>query len=275
MPVQMDVFPMKLFRQSRELMWDPVEFDFKKDKADWSRLSAIEQDFMIRMVLGFLVGERGVTHDLAPMQQALRRERHRMEEEMYLTMQLMEEAKHVEFFQMWMDDVLPGVIGKDIPFPPVYGNIFSELLPKTLSALLTDRSPKAQLKATLLYHQIVEGVLGETGYQIFYSALEKRELMPALIHGVKCVQRDEVRHIAFGTYLAQRILKENPDLEPFFEEEMERLRPTGESIAVQIFQGFESGNAPFGLDKAEIAKINRQLHESRVNNVRKRQLIEV
>ncbi|MBI1784449.1 R2-like ligand-binding oxidase [Candidatus Sumerlaeota bacterium] len=275
MPIQMDAFPMRLFRQSRELAWDPLEIDYTQDKKDWDRLNSEQQDFLVRMVLGFLIGERGVTHDLAPLQQALRRERHRMEEEMFLTMQLMEESKHVEFFQLWMDEVLPGQVGEDIPFPPMQGNVFSHVLPQTLGALLTDRSAKAQLSATLLYHQVVEGVLGETGYQLFYGAFEKGGFMPGLLKGVHLIQRDEVRHIAFGTYLAQRILKENPDLEGHFESEMERFRPHGEGIATQIFVGYPKDKIPFNLDPKWIQTLNRQLHDSRVNNVRKGQLLAV
>ncbi len=274
MPIKMDSFPLRVFRQSRELMWDPTELDYAKDKADWSKLNDQEKDLMLRMVLGFLIGERGVTHDLAPLQTALRREKGRMEEEMYLTMQLMEEAKHVEFFQLWMNEVLPGQVGKDFPFPQnMYGTLFTVELPRTLGALLSDRTPKAQMRASCLYHMIVEGVIGETGYQVFYGALGENGIMRGLNQGVHHVQRDEVRHIAFGTYFLQRLIMENPDLESFFDEEMERLRPLGSVIVDQLFSSYPKGQMPFGLKEERFREINRQLFESRVNTVKKGQLV--
>lgn len=274
MPINMDAFPLRVFRQSRELMWDPTEIDYSQDKKDWEKLGESERDLLIRMSLGFLIGERGVTHDLAPLQIALRREKGRMEEEMYITTQLFEEAKHVEFFQLWMNEVLPGVIGRDIPFPPVYGTLFAFDLPSVLGAVIEDKSPRAQLRATTLYHQVVEGMLGEAGYHIFYDAFEGAGLMPGLVKGVHHVQRDEVRHIAFGTYLAQRIIHEHPELERDFEQAMEEFSPHGFEFPTQIFKDYPKDKVPFGLDPDRYHKLMRQLYESRLANVKKGQLVE-
>ena len=113
---------------------------------------------VLRLTVGFLVGERGVTHDLAPLQQALRRERGRMEEEMYLTAQLFEEARHVEFFQRWFDATLPGTLGTDVPYPNLEGDLFSVRLPAVMRALNDDPSPEAQIRALVTYHLYIEGV---------------------------------------------------------------------------------------------------------------------
>lgn len=274
MPIDFNKYPLKLFRQSRDLAWDPRDIDCAADKPDWANLDPVETQLMLGTVAGFLVGERGVTHDLAPLQQALRREKGRMEEEMYLTMQLMEEAKHVEFFQMWMNDALPGVPGVDLPLPPARGNVFSEVLPQTFAVLLEDRSPLAQMKASCLYHMIVEGVLAETGYKIFHAAFEKRDWFRGLKEGIRQIQLDEARHIAFGTYFLQRLIRENPSLGPAFEEEMERLRPAGESIVDQVFEvyGADGRVVPFGLEEGPLRKFNRQLWESRLQQVKKGRL---
>lgn len=273
MPVNMDTFPMKLLRQSRELAWDPLELDYSRERGDWDALNEAERNLLVKMTLGFLLGERGVTHDLAPLQMALRPERGRMEEEMYLTMQLMEEARHVEFFQLWMNQALPGVIGTDIPFPNARGNVFNEVLPKVMGALTKDRSPRAQLRATTLYHQIVEGVLAELGYQVFYQAFEKRGIMPALTRGVHLIQRDEVRHIAFGTYLAQRILIENPELEKEFDGFMDEFRVHGETFVDSIFIDHPDGRAPFGLEEKPMRELVMQFFESRIHQVKRGQLV--
>lgn len=275
MPINMSSFPLKLFRQSRELAWDPTALDFSQDKRDWEKLGPVERDFLVRMVIGFLVGERGVTHDLAPLQIALRAERGRMEEEMYLATQLHEEAQHVEFFQLWMDQVLPGVPGADIPFPTMRGTLFRVELPETMGALVADRSPRAQLRASALYHQIVEGVIGETGYQIFYDGFERNGVMPGLLEGIHHVQRDEVRHIAFGTYLCQRLIRENPELETVFDEAMEEFGPFGLGMPESVFEEYRRGAIPFGIDVKRIERVNEQLLKSRIHYVKKGQLAAV
>src|SRR5690606_4830227 len=136
--------------------------------------------------IGFLVGERAVAHDLAPLQQALRREKGRMEEEMFLTQQQYEESNHVEFFQNWMDKVLPGVPGRDMPYPParpeaVQGQVIAVELPRAMQALREDFSPATQMRAAVTYHIVVEGVLAEFGYQFFYRSLKKRNVLPGLV----------------------------------------------------------------------------------------------
>lgn len=276
MPIDMTSFPIREFRKSRDLAWDPTKIDFTKDRADWAGLASEEREFLLRMVVGFLVGERGVTHDLAPLQGALRGERGRMEEEMYLTAQLFEEAQHVEFFQLWMNATITAVpgagAGREFPVA-LPGDLFKDLLPEVMGALRDDPSPEAQMRASCLYHMIVEGVIGETGYQIFYNALEKRGLMPGLVQGVHSVHRDEARHIAFGIYFLQRLLRENPRLETFFDECMEEFRSVAEDMPLQIFSDYKAGAVPFGLNPEDYVSHNRQLFASRIQQVKKGHLV--
>ena len=74
MPIDFDSFPLRGIRKGRELAWNPHEIDFSQDAADWPTLNSREQTVLLRQIVGFLIGERGVTHDLAPLQQTLRRE---------------------------------------------------------------------------------------------------------------------------------------------------------------------------------------------------------
>lgn len=269
MPLDFNSFPMRERRKSQELAWDPLGIDLSRDKEDWGRLARVEQGFVLQMVVGFLIGERGVTHDLAPLQSALRQERGRMEEEMYLTTQLHEEAQHVVFFQNWLNETLPGVPGMDFPFPRTEGTLFKSLLPEVMGRLREDRSPEAQLRASVLYHMIVEGIIAEIGYQVFYGALEKRDLMPGLVQGIHYIHRDEARHIAFGLYFIQRLIRENPRLEPVFDEYMEEFRPVAEEMPVQIFADHPPDAIPFGLHPAQFREQGRQLFQSRIQQVKK------
>lgn len=248
MALNFDTLPLREMRKGRQLAWDPHAIDLKQDKADWLTLSEHEQDLLLRQVVGFLIGERAVTHDLAPLQQVLRRERGHMDEEMYLTQQQFEESTHVEFFQRWLFEVLPGELGKEIPFPSgPPAKILAEDLPAAMTALNTDASPEAQLRAVVCYHQVVEGVSAETGYQIFYDCLDQNNILPGLRQGVRNIQVDESRHIAFGTYLARRLVTENPDLRDAFERFMAQYVESTIEGLNYLWKLYES-DQPFSID---------------------------
>ena len=94
------------------------------------------------------------------------------------------------------------------------GRIFGEELPRAMNALRTDRSPAAVANAAVTYTMIVEGVLAETGYHGYFTALERAGLLTGLREGLALVKRDESRHIAYGVYLISRLVQDDPGLWP-------------------------------------------------------------
>jgi ribonucleoside-diphosphate reductase beta chain len=265
MPIEFDSLPLRLFVKGRELAWHPARIDMSKDKEDWQALTDEEREILLQMIIGFLIGERAVAHDLAPLQLALRTEKGRMEEEMYLTAQTFEESVHVTFFQRWLDEVIPDQRHGRVPLPMMdeqgYRLIGIEM-PEAMQALNTDKSPKAQLKASIAYHIHVEAISAEVGYKQIYGSCEPRGILPGLIEGIHNVQRDEVRHIAFGLYFCQRLLRDNPELESVFIEEMERLKPITFFTATAFFEPY-GDPSPFGIRRSEIVELFDQLYESR------------
>jgi len=125
--------PMRLFQKAKRLgTWDPQAIDLSRDGADWSGLTAEEQDFLLRTLALFQAGEEGVTSDLLPLIMVIAGEG-RIEEEIYLTSFLWEEAKHVEFFRRWLDEV--ALAPKDLEhyLTPSYRHLFLTELPATLT----------------------------------------------------------------------------------------------------------------------------------------------
>lgn len=272
MPIDFESLPLRELRKGRKLAWEPHDIDMAQDREDWLKLSADEKDFILGQVVGFLVGERAVAHDLAPLQQALRKEKGRMHEEMYLTQQMYEESVHVEFFQRWINEALPGVLGKDIPYPEGNGAVFSRTLPEAMQALTTDTSPEAQMRATVVYHQMVEAVLAELGYEIFYTCLDKEGILPGLREGLRNIQQDEARHVAFGTYFAQRLILEKPHLAEVFEKEMESIHEEAVTSSDR-FMGKYGENVPFGLDLSHFKSFAETLYQRRIRTVLKGHLM--
>jgi len=267
MSLDFESLPLKEIRRGRELRWDPHAIELAQDIEDWKSMSDIEREMLLGQVFGFLVGERAVTHDLAPLQQALREERGHMDEEMYITQQLFEETTHVEFFQRWMYEVLPGTLGKEIPYPRgERAALIWEILPEAMNRLKDDKSPTAQMKAVVVYHQIVEGVSAEVGYQIFYDSLDERGICPGLRAGIRNIQIDESRHIAFGTYMAQRLIRDYPELKQVFLDEMDRMLPVSVESAGKLFE-YYGDEVPFGLSQEKYESMSRDLHKRRVEAV--------
>src|SRR5207302_1422716 len=83
----------------------------------------------------------------------------RIQEELYLTSFLWEEAKHVEFFRRWLDQVAiaRGDLGHYLTSS--YRQLFLVELPSSLNALKSDPSVEAQIRASVTYNMIIEGVL--------------------------------------------------------------------------------------------------------------------
>lgn len=89
-----------------------------------------------------------------------------------------------------------------------------------MNRLLTDPSPENQIKASVVYNMIVEGVLAETGYYGYSQMLSASKMMPGLLQGIQLVKRDESRHIAYGVFLISRLVAQDKSLWPLVEEYM-------------------------------------------------------
>jgi len=271
MPLALDSFPMHLFRASQERGWVASAIDFSHERAHWTSLADDERELFGRLIAGFRVGERGVTHELAPLQAVLREEK-RLDEELYVTAQMFEEARHVEFFERWLDAALPGVWGKDIPYPQLTGDLFNARLPEIMRALLTDPSPRAQVRAVVTYHFNIEGIGAESAYPIYYEIFAKTGLFPAMREGISLIRRDEARHIAFGTYLLNRMINESAEAADAFEAELAALEPYIDAGASQTFAPFEGRPAPFGLEPSKFRALYRENFELMKRAVYERQL---
>ncbi|MBR9990504.1 MAG: R2-like ligand-binding oxidase, partial [Gemmatimonadetes bacterium] len=218
--------PMRLWRKAKRFgIWNPDDIDFSRDREDWNRLNAVEQDLLLRLTGMFLAGEEGVTIDLLPLIMTIAREG-RLEEEMFLTTFLWEEAKHVDFFHNgFLRNVAPDAGGLGRFHSPAYRRIFCHELPAAMGALLSDPGPAAQVRAAATYNMIVEGVLAETGYEAYFAALKQQDLMPGLRQGLTHLKRDESRHIAYGVFLLSRLIAEDRSLWDTAEARMNELFP--------------------------------------------------
>ncbi len=245
---------MQLFRKAKRLgIWNPDDIDYRQDISDWQRLTDDEQDVLRRLTSLFVAGEESVTLDLLPLIQVIAREG-RLEEELFLTTFLWEEAKHVDFFA---NGVIATVIQHtgDLSHyhTPAYQRLFGDELPRAMHALTSDSSIHAQARASATYNMIVEGVLAETGYEAYFAALARNNLMPGIQHGITMLKRDESRHIAYGIFLLSRLIAQDSRAWQTIEQRLNELFPIAMDIIAEIFAAYPV--MPFGLSLDEFAQI--------------------
>jgi ribonucleoside-diphosphate reductase beta chain len=243
--IDRDAPAFRLYQKAKRLgTWDPAEIDFATDREQWADLTEDERDLLLRSCTLFLAGEESVVLDLLPLMGVIAQEG-RLEEELFLTSFLWEEGKHTEFFRRFLDDVT-GEHGDLARFyRDSYTQLFSHELPEAMSALHADPSPAAQARAIVTYTLVVEGVLAETGYHAFFTALEARDLLPGLREGLRLVKLDESRHIAYGIYVLTRLIREDPAIWDVVDARLLELGPLALQVANETFAGYQP--IPFDL----------------------------
>lgn len=258
-----DAPAMRDYHKAKRLLWDPRDVDLTTDSDQWPTLTPDEQDLILRLCSVFVAGEEAVTADLAPLMLALR-QRGSLEEQMFVTTQLFEEAKHVEMFDRYFAEVFRTPVDTSRYYTDSYRRIFFEELPGALDNLLTDASPRAQVIAVATYHMTVEGVLAETGYYAAQRALQASGRLAGLVRAMQLIQRDEARHIAFGIALLQRLVSEDGALWDVLMARMNELLPTALDIIGDAFAPY-GDTIPFGIVPAEMVEYAATQFNHRLN----------
>ncbi|MEM0962486.1 MAG: R2-like ligand-binding oxidase [Bacteroidota bacterium] len=261
--------PMRLFAKAKKLgTWDPAAIDLTQDAADWRRLSERERDLLLRLSAQFGAGEESVTTDLLPLLGWAASEG-RLEDELFLTAYLWEEAKHVEGFDRFLREVA-GVEGDlEEYLTPAYRAHFAEAQPAAMERLKTDHSPEALVDALVTYQMGTEGILAETGYHAYATVLGEAGIMPGMLEIIQLIQRDESRHVGYGIYLLSRLIEEHGDAvwnqiqERLSEVLMGALAVVGEMLAPY------GDDLPFGISVETFLLFAQGQFQKRYNRLEK------
>ncbi len=129
---------------------------------------------------------------------------------------------------------------------PSYRQLFLVELPASLNALKTDRSVEAQIRASVTYNMIIEGVLAETGYHGFRQSLESNQKLPGLLDGIRLIARDESRHIRYGVFLLNRLINQSPDGWEVMNQRMNELLGPALGVVSEFWDFYDEEHSPFG-----------------------------
>ena len=195
----------QLYELWERQQWATQDIDFAPDRADWDGFSSEERYQRMYGLSAFFIGEQRVTDELGPIMRAAPTEEMRI----FLSTQIADEARHVQFFNRFYDEV--GVLddADDLAarlarvernLNPEFAQLFDEMLQRRVDRLAAEPSDTVTLvEAVTLYHMVIEGVLALTGQHFIISYNEQMGTLPGFVEGFGNVARDEHRHIAFGT----------------------------------------------------------------------------
>lgn len=256
----------KLFSKSKKLgVWNPAEIDLGKDRADWLKLADDEKDVLLRLTSLFAAGEESVVQELLPLMWVISKEQ-RLEEEMFLSAFLFEEAKHIETFRRFVDEIACHKGDLSAYHTEQYKEVFYDALPDAMGVLMTDNSPLAQARASATYNMIVEGVLAETGYHAYHTILSRRGIMPGMIKLIELVKRDESRHLAYGLFLLSRLVQEHGEtVWQAIEERMSELLGPAIGVIEELFACYDP--MPFDLTPEVFIDFAMRQFQSRMDHL--------
>lgn len=204
---------MELFYLWERQQWSVADLDFTTDRIHWTADSdPVTRKQRLFGYVQFFNGEISVTNALLPFVNAMPS----LDQRIYITTQLADEAKHSVFFDRWFTDVLGigrQVIGDQIEEfqdyqHPFVKYLFNELLPEVSRAI--DEHPEdleLLVEGVTLYHLIIEGTLSIASQARMLKRCKQASVFPGFVKGMTTLAKDESRHILFGLRFLQDMVR--------------------------------------------------------------------
>jgi ribonucleoside-diphosphate reductase beta chain len=183
--------------------WKASELDFSVDREQWLATPSEAQENTTWSLGSFYVGEERVTADLAPFLLAAPNG----EIELFLSTQLVDEARHAAFFDRFgaevmalsADDLRGRMREVEQRLLGPWREVFDDGL-RDVANRIKARPDDFDLfvEGITTYHMVVEGFLAVTGQTLIRDYMLEHGLYPGFCEGFGLVERDEHRHVAFG-----------------------------------------------------------------------------
>jgi ribonucleoside-diphosphate reductase beta chain len=246
----------ELYRLWERQQWRTQDLDFTQDRIDWHERIPPEERFQRMYGLSsFFIGEQRVAEELGPMMRAAPTEEMRI----FLCTQIADEARHVQFFNRFYDEV--GVLESDNlqdrlaetseHLNPEFNELFDELLAGKVDRLARDPGDLETLvEAITLYHMVIEGMLALTGQHFIITYNEDMGTLPGFVQGFNNIARDEHRHVAFGARFLREMAAEDDRYRDAIQRTLVECGPAADGVLEPRWirdQGIE----PLGADMDE------------------------
>ena len=210
--------PMDLYHRWENQNWSTQDLDFTEDAEHWKNMTGLFEGFrteLQRSFTLFFVGEQAVTDTLSPLVHAAPDEPSRV----FLSTQLVDEARHSVFFSRFFDEVIGISGGLSAALDAVrdrtvgaFRVIFDEdLVQATDNVRLNPHDYSAWVRGITTYHLVIEGMLALTGMRYLLNIVREMGILPGFYTGFTAVARDESRHVNFGVRALMEAGVRDPD----------------------------------------------------------------
>lgn len=196
--------PLELYNRWEKQQWAVADLDFSVDKEHWANLEGIPgiREQLQQTWTLFFIGEQAVTDTLSPIVHAAPTE----EDRIFLSTQIVDEARHTVFFKRFFEEVLGiggGLQGALNAIRPEavsgFRKIFeTHLVDATDAVRLNPTDYATWLQGITIYHLVVEGMLALTGQKFVLRTIRQFGVLPGFYAGFTAVTRDESRHVNYG-----------------------------------------------------------------------------
>jgi ribonucleoside-diphosphate reductase beta chain len=203
--------PQTLYRHWEESQWSPWDIYLSTDREQWETM---DDRSLVSFVLGSLmVAEERITTKFSGLVGAEGSE----EEVTFLATQQVDEARHMQFYARFQDEVVsePAVIAKHVErargqVSPAFQTIFDDKLVGAHDRLLANPGDRAAKVAFVtIYHLILEATLGLTTFEFSTRFLEREGLLPGFVAGYTKIHHDEQRHIGYGIWFLRQAVTQD------------------------------------------------------------------
>lgn len=240
----------ELYYRWERQQWRAQDIDFSGDRRQWEGMSQDERNVRLYGLSAFFQGEACVTDTLAPYIIAMPDEETRI----FMTTQLVDEARHTVFFARFFKEVLgveKGTLEEMLGIARQYMNVhlkymLIEALAEVAERIRQEPGNLAYLvEGVTVYHVIVEGTMALAGQRGILEFYRLKGLFPAFRGGFTAVARDESRHVVFGVKFLRDMIQRDPAharvvqaaIEKYAPRALEAISPGPEQIANLLAMG--------------------------------------
>ena len=228
--------PEQLYLDWEQAHWASQEVDLSRDPADWSGLEERERELLYFALSSLMVAEERISTQFCGLVLAQDDE----EEGSFLSTQLIDEVRHMQFYARFQDEVIadPAAIAAHVARArEVLGDAFERLFDQALVEAherlrLDPADHVAKVRFVTIYHMVIEGTLGLTASHFILDFLREREVLPGFAEGYGRIASDEQRHIAYGTWFLREAVAQDPGMSEVIRDQIRELLPAvAESIS--------------------------------------------
>jgi ribonucleoside-diphosphate reductase beta chain len=247
--------PQQLYLDWEHAHWAAQDIDLSRDPADWAGLAEGERSLLYFALSSLMVAEERISTQFVGLVLAQDDE----EEGSFLSTQLVDEVRHMQFYARFQDEVIadPAAIAAHVArardvLGEAFELLFDQALVKAHDRLRLDPTDRvAKVRFVTIYHMVLEGTMGLTASHFILDYLRERELLPGFTEGYGLIAADEQRHIAYGTWFLGQAVAQDPAMAGVIRDQIRELLPV---VAESISPPSEGAWDVLGIEDGALAE---------------------